>query len=590
MDIPKPEHPRPQLARAEWRNLNGPWSVHFDWGKSGVERGLNAATGFEQPILVPFCPESKLSGIGHVDFIEAMWYHRRLQIPTTWRDKRVILHCGGCDYMAEIYIDGVFMGRHFGGNVPFSVDVTRLVRPGQEHHLVIHVRDELRSFTQPAGKQCPFFKSRGCLYTRVSGIWGTVWMEAVAHTGLDACAIIPDLDGSRLILTPIFHAEARGQRLRITAYAGEREVARIETSGHTGIPCALPLPNARSWSPQDPFLYDLHLEVVSGTGEVIDHATSYAGLRKVHIEGDHILLNNRPLYQRLVLDQGYWPDGIWTAPSDAALKRDIELSMAAGFNGARLHQKVFEERFHYWADRLGYLTWAEGTFWSDGPVFLHDQGTASLARNCLAEWREIVETARNHPSIIMWTPFNEAWHFANDVEHKRVVQDAYALTRSIDATRPVNDASGGIHVCTDVYSVHCYEQDPVQLGAKLRGTPGTPVLRPHGDREEPYHGQPYLVDEFGGIKWIPQNEVPYADNSWGYGEPPRTLQDFHARLSGQVAAVNALPNCAGYCYTQLVDVEQEQNGLYTYEREPKFDVALLRAVFSAEPGQAAAGR
>ncbi len=588
MSIPRPEHPRPQFQRDQWLNLNGTWSVHFDWGKSGIERGLHLSHGFADRIVVPFCPEAKLSGIGHTDFIEALWYHRVIEVPDAWSGKRVLLHFGGCDYMTEVFVDGKYVSRHFGGNVSFDMDITRYVRAGQEHHLVVHVRDDLRSMSQPAGKQCPFFKSRGCLYTRVTGIWSTVWLEAMAPTGLDYCAIIPDLDGSRLILTPIFHAETRGQRLRVTALADGEPVASLETSGHNGIPTAIPIRHPRAWSPEDPFLYDLVLEVLSSSHEVIDRVHSYAGLRKVHVEGDRFLLNNKPIYQRLVLDQGYWPDGLWTAPDDASLKRDIELSMACGFNGARLHQKVFDERFHYWADKLGYLTWAEGTFWSDGPVFLHDQGTAALARNCLAEWREVVERDRNHPSIIMWTPFNEAWHFANDIEHKRVVHDAYALTRSIDATRPVNDASGGIHVVNDIYSVHCYEQDPEKLQQLLRGNPEQPVYRPHGNREPPYEGQPYFVDEFGGIKWIPGNEAPYADNSWGYGEPPRSLKEFYIRLKGQVEAINALPNCAGYCYTQLVDVEQEQNGLYTYERQEKFDLRLLREVFVADPSAVAA--
>lgn len=577
VDIPRPEHPRPQFQRDDWINLNGPWTCVLDAGKSGVERGFMASTGFGTRIIVPFCPESSLSGIGHVDFIEAMWYHRVIEVPKDWAGRNVVLHFGGVDYMTEVYIDGAFAMRHWGGNVSFEVDITRFIKYGQRHHLVLHVRDDLRSLSQPAGKQCPYYKSRGCLYSRVTGIWQTVWMEAMAPTGLDYCAIVPDFDGGRFILTPIFHREQRGQKLRVTALADDIVVARHETTGQSGVATAIRILDARPWSPEDPFLYDLVLEVIAPNGRCIDRVRSYAGLRKVHIEGSHLFLNDKPLYQRLVLDQGYWPDGQWTAPSDAALKRDIQLAMRAGFNGARLHQKVFEERFHYWADKLGYLTWAEGTFWSDGPVFLHDQGTPQLARNALAEWREVVERDRNHPSIITWTPFNEAWHFANELEHKRVVLDAYNLTRSIDATRPINDASGGTHVITDIYTVHCYEQDPRALHNLLAGTRDVPVYRPHGNRESPYEGQPYIIDEFGGIKWIPQNELPYADNSWGYGEPPRSLREFYERLRGQFDAVRALSNCSGYCYTQLVDVEQEQNGLYNYDRTDKFDMNRIRA-------------
>jgi len=579
MSIPRPEHPEPQFERDDWRNLNGVWTMVFDPGKSGADRGLAQSTGFEREIVVPFCIESPLSGIGHTDFVECLWYHRRLDVPKDWNGRRVILHFGGVDHMTEVFVDGRSVGRHWGGNAPFQFDLSGFVQPGHSHHLVLHVRDELRSMSQPAGKQCPYFKSRGCLYTRVTGIWQTVWMEAVAKAGLAACHVVPDVDSRRLILTPTFRAVERGHRFHVTAYADGVPVAVVDASANNGVPCALHFQNPRLWSPSDPFLYDLLLEVRDAGGEILDRVRSYAGLRKIHVEGSRLFLNNEPLYQRLVLDQGYYPDGVWTAPSDEALKRDIEISLACGFNGARLHEKVFEARFHYWADKLGYLTWAEGPFWADGPVFLHDQGTPQLARNSLAEWREIVESHRNHPSIITWSPFNEAWHLANEAEHKRIVHDAYNLTRSLDPTRPVNDASGGYHVVTDVYTVHCYEQDPEKFHRMLAGTAQVPVYRPHGDRESAYDGQPYLVDEFGGILWVPRNEEPYADNTWGYGEPPRSLREFYARLHGLVQAIAKLPNCAGFCYTQLVDVEQEQNGLYTYQREPKFDLKKLRACF-----------
>ncbi|MBA3684409.1 MAG: beta-glucuronidase [Planctomycetes bacterium] len=582
MSTPRPEHPRPQFEREDWRNLNGTWTFTFDHGKSGVERELFTSSGFDRKIVVPFCIESELSGVAHTDFVECLWYHRRLDVPKEWEGRNTVLHFGGVDHMTELYLDGRFVGRHYGGNAPFSFDITPFIRYGESHELVLHVRDELRSNTQPAGKQCPYSKSRGCLYTRVTGIWQTVWMEAVANTGLCTCNIIPDLDSRRFVIIPTFHAVQRGQRFHVTASAGGQEVASVDASANNGIPCSLFIQSPRTWSPEDPHLYDLVLEVRESDGTVIDRVKSYGGMRKIHVEGDQVFLNNQPLYQRLVLDQGYYPDGVWTAPSDAALKRDIELAQACGFNGARLHEKVFEDRYLYWADKLGYLTWVEGPFWADGPVFLHDQGTPWLARNSLAEWREIVETSRNHPSIITWTPFNEAWHLANENEHKRLVKDAYELTSSLDPTRPVNDASGGYHVVTDVYTVHCYEQDPEKFHKMLRGTSEVPVYRPHKDRESAYAGQPYLVDEFGGIKWIPRDEVPYADNSWGYGEPPRTLREFYARLHGLVQAIRTLPNCAGFCYTQLVDVEQEQNGLFTYAREPKFDMRKIRACFLDE--------
>ena len=307
-------------------------------------------------------------------------------------------------------------------------------------------------------------------------------------------------------------------------------------------------------------------------GLPVDTVRSYAGLRKVHIEGSRLFLNNQPIYLRLVLDQGFYPDGIWTAPSDAALKRDIELAMQAGFNGARLHQKVFEERFHYWADRLGYLTWGESSSWG------MDLKEPVSARNFLNEWREIVTRDRNHPSIIAWTPFNETHDTGDGLQHGRVHTDAYDLTRELDPTRPVNDASGYVHIKTDLWTSHNYEQDPERLAAQLELKDGQ-VFRNYPEREAPYAGQPYLVDEFGGIKWIPPERRPFAENSWGYGAGPRSLDEFYARLEGQVDVILGLDYVTGFCYTQLTDVEQEQNGIYNYDRSEKFDMPRIAAIF-----------
>jgi hypothetical protein len=285
-------------------------------------------------------------------------------------------------------------------------------------------------------------------------------------------------------------------------------------------------------------------------------------------------LNNAPIYLRLVLDQGFYPDGIWTAPSDAALKRDIELSMQAGFNGARLHQKVFEERFHYWADRLGYLTWGESSSWGI------DVKDIVSARAFLGEWREIVIRDRNHPSIIAWTPFNETHDVGDSHQHNRLHHDAAQLTRDLDPTRPVNDASGYVHVDTDIWTVHTYQQDPAKLQEQLAPKPESGVFRNFPDREAPYAGQPYIVDEFGGIKWIPSAEMVYAENSWGYGEGPKTLEEFYARLEGMVDVLLSFNHISGFCYTQLTDVEQEQNGVYNYDRTEKFDMARIKGIFS----------
>jgi len=570
---PRPEYPRPQFVREAWVNLNGPWTYTFDLGKSGRQRGFAESIGFPEEILVPFCPESKLSGVNHKDFIETMWYHRQLAIPADWAGKRVVLHFGAVDYESEIFIDGQSVGRHWGGTASFSYDITRHVQPGAAHNLVVYVRDEVRSGIQPSGKQCPDFKSFGCLYTRTTGIWQTVWMEAVAEWGLRDVQITPDVDGARFIVAPRFYALKARLRFRATLKVNDVVISQVESVAANGVPVTLPVVAPKLWSPASPFLYDLVLEVLDG-GVVVDTVTSYAGLRKIHIEGNRIFLNNEPIYLRLVLDQGFYPDGIWTAPSDAALKRDIELALAAGFNGARLHQKVFEERFHYWADSLGYLTWGESSSWG------MDVKDVVSARNFLAEWREIVTRDRNHPSIIAWTPFNETHDVGDTRQHYRLHADAAQLTRDLDATRPVNDASGYVHVDTDLWTVHNYQQDPALLRKEFTPLPEHGPFRNFPDREAPYVGQPYLVDEYGGIKWIPSAERVYAENSWGYGDAPQTLEEFYTRLEGLTDVILGFDHIVGYCYTQLTDVEQEQNGVYNYDRTEKFDMARIKRIFS----------
>lgn len=584
---PRPEHPRPQFVRERWINLNGPWTYAFDFGRSGWQAGreLQHSKGFRDTILVPFCPESRLSGVGHTDFIPSIWYHRKIRIPGAWKGRRILLHVGGIDYEGGVFVDGREVGRHYGGSAGFTVDLTGAVAPGGTHDLVIHALDDVRTGAQAGGKQSTQFKSAGCHYTRTTGIWQTVWLEAVDPCGFENVQVLPDLDGRRFVLVPRFHAVGQGLRWRATLSAAGQAVAAGEAQAANGVALELSVAEARPWSPEDPFLYDLTFELLRD-GKVAETVRSYAGLRKVHIEGHRVFLNNRPLYQRLVLDQGFYPDGIWTAPSDADLKRDIELSMAAGFNGARLHQKAFEERFHYWADRLGYLTWGESPSWGLA-IFRGDaQAGAHAAESAwgwLAEWRAIVERDRNHPSIIAWTPFNETRSMVDLQSHRRLHRDAYDLTRALDPTRPVNDASGYVHVKTDLWTVHHYEQDPAALGAALTPSPEKGVFRNYPDLEPPYAGQPYLVDEFGGIKWIPPDHRAWADNSWGYGKGPRTLKEFYARLEGQVRAILALPHICGYCYTQLTDVEQEQNGVYQYDRSEKFATSRLRRIFGCNP-------
>lgn len=594
--IPRAEYPRPQFERNAWINLNGEWTYSFDFGGSGLEREWSKSTGFDQKIIVPFCPESKLSGVEYKDFINHMWYHRTISIPQDWANKQVLLNFGAVYYKSEIYIDGVFAARHFGGTSSFQVDITPYVKAGQTHNLVVYVESDVRSTHQPSGKQNLQFASYACNYTRTTGIWQTVWMEAVHPEGLQSVQMIPDIDQQQLIIRPRFYKELGG-KLEVTLKDNGKVVSKETVAANSLSTIILPVKKMKTWSPENPFLYDVELRVIDKAGNVVDEVKSYAGMRKVHIEGKKIYLNNQPYYQRLVLDQGFYPDGIWTAPSDEALKKDIQLSMEAGFNGARLHQKVFEERFYYWADKLGYLTWGEASSWG------MDCNDIETARNFITEWTEIVERDRNHPSLLIWTPTNEEF-WPDRVQYPRLMQDLYKLTKAIDPTRPFHGTSGGSHIATDIWTVHNYEQDPAKLkdllynDGKLMEAPKWEIqLMPKNigynglKYTDQYtfpqykHDMPYLIDEFGGIKWNPSQQMESAQNtSWGYGEPPHSLEEFYARLEGLVNTVLSLSDHVwGYCYTQLTDVEQEQNGIYYYDRSPKFDMKRIHAIFSKNP-------
>lgn len=575
--VPRPEYPRPQFERSDWVNLNGSWSYTFDFGNSGKERNLQESQGFDDKIIVPFCPESKLSGVEHKDFINNMWYQRKITIPADWKGKNVLLNFGAVYYLAEVYIDGKFVGRHFGGTISFQFDITPFVTPGKEHNLVVYVNDNLRSGKLPSGKQCFRFYNETCMYTRTTGIWQTVWMEAVSPNGLKSTRVETDIDQQQVVIYPTFFNESSSNKLKVTLKDNGTVVSEKTITTSNNSVCVLPVERVKTWAPEHPFLYDLTYEVLDKDNNVIDKINSYTGMRKISIEGNRIFLNNQPYYLRLVLDQGFYPDGVWTAPSDADLKKDIELSQEAGFNGARLHQKVFEERFHYWADKLGYLTWGEFSSWGS------DFNNIEAARNFISEWTEVVLRDRNYSSIIAWTPFNESWDNNSIDQYPRFVQDIYKVTKGIDPTRPMNDASGGSHVITDIYTVHNYEQDPAKLSEVLTPDANGKLFSNDNYRFAQYQGQPYIIDEFGGIKWIPTEKDKNSDISWGYGEPPKTLEQYYSRLEGQVNAILSHPTVWGYCFTQLTDVQQEQNGIYLFSRAKKFDMDRIHKIFSKNP-------
>ncbi len=591
MTIPRPEYPRMQFRRDEWLNLNGQWSCEFDYGQSGLDRKRQVSSGYNTPIVVPFCPESSLSGIGHKDFINSMFYHRKLEIPAAWRNRCVRLNFGAVDYDCAVYLDGELVGKHFGGSVSFSFDLTAFLKPEQTvYDLTMYVCDLPRRGVQPVGKQALAYESSGCNYTRVSGIWQTVWLEPVAECGLKQCKVIPDLDNGSLGFIPEFYQVKRNQKLAIRVLAEGREVAQGCFGANNGSSFNLTLSEVRAWSPSDPFLYDIEYRVYDENDVLLDEVASYTGLRKIHIEGDKFFLNNERIFLRLVLDQGYYEEGIWTAPSDEALKNDIELSMQVGFNGARLHQKVFEERFHYWADKLGYLTWGETASWgldlNGNGICCDNTNQYEAIFNFLSEWRQIVERDFNHPSIITWTPLNET-HVPLDhglERYRRMVTEIYDLTRSIDPTRPVNETSGYIHVKTDLWTVHLYCKDAEELKGKLLGENGEGVYYTGRAGECRYSGQPYINDEFGGFMYIPADRKQFAENTWGYhGMEFKSPEELANKIDESVQVMLDMENLSGYCYTQLTDVEQEQNGIYNYDRTEKGDSKLFATIFGRKP-------
>jgi beta-galactosidase/beta-glucuronidase len=584
-NIPRAEYPRMQFQRNEWQCLNGQWTYQFDFGQSGVEAGLERSQGFSNTITVPFCPESPLSGVGYTDFIPAMWYHRTINIPQSWQHQRILLHFGGVDYRSQIFIDGLQVAEHYGGAASFTVDITRYVTAGKECHLVVYVQDDVRSRMQPGGKQSRRLNSYECFYTRVTGIWQTVWMEPVAMSGLERMRVTPDLDNQQFLFQPQFFQVEEGQQLRITLRDGQRVVFKKQVTAANSSLVHAYINKVKTWAPEHPFLYDADYEVIDRQGKVIDHVTSYVGMRKSELRGGVFYLNNQPYYQRLVLDQGYYPDGQWTAPTDEQLRRDIELGLQAGFNGARLHQKVFEQRFFYWADRLGYLVWGESPSWE------MDWTSPIAARNMITEWEECIERDYNEPCLVCWSPLNETWMPDKDQQRARLTNDLYYATRRLDPTRPVVTTSGGHHAGhTDIYAEHTYVQDPVALYRQLEMKPDGTVYHQFPEHSRAWQGECYMIDEFGGIRWVQQmqsqQEVAPAEQFWGYGKDPQSLSEYYDRLEKQVNVILSIPHIAGFCYTQLVDVELEKNGIYTYDRQTKFDMERIHSIFTKPRQQA----
>lgn len=562
--VPRPEHPQPMMKRDNWQNLNGEWLFEFDFGNSGAERELYRPENkdkYSKKITVPFCPESELSGINYKDFIPAVWYKRTVNITAEQLENRVLLHFGAVDYECTVYVNGKAAGNHFGGYSSFTLDITGFLTVG-ENDITVNAKDNVRGGDQPKGKQASLYYSSGCDYTRTTGIWQTVWLEFVPDGYIKTAKYYPDIESGAF---DIELTVTRGGRLTAEAFYDGRAVGNTHKNISGGyVRLHLPLNEKHLWEPGNGRLYDLKFTYETENGT--DVLFSYAGLRDVRIEGFKVLINGKSVFQRTVLDQGFYPDGIYTAPSDAALKRDIELSMQLGFNGARLHEKMFEPRFLYYCDKAGYLVWGEHANWG------LDINRDSSLLNFLPEWSETVECDFNHPAIIGWCPFNETWNQTTKSAF-RVIKAVYDETKRLDPTRPVIDVSGGLHVITDIYDQHDYDQNPESFKKSYCGYNGAAesfnLL--FKDKQVYIPDLPLFLSEFGGIKWIPEEKREgSAENSWGYGDAPETEEEFFTRYEGLVSALTDAPDIMGFCYTQLYDVEQEVNGLYTYSREKKF--------------------
>ncbi len=566
--IPKAEHPNPQWERERWLNLNGEWEFEFDFGASAVERERYKEP-LERKITVPFCPESKLSGIEYKDFIGGVCYRRKVDIKAEELKGRVIIHFGAVNYEAVLYVNGEKAGVHTGGYSSFEFDITDFLNEG-ENILFVSAVSDVRSGKQPHGKQAGTYNSQGCVYTRCTGIWQTVWLEFVPQAYLKSAKIYPDIHNSSVTVMGL--TDGKGD-VFAEVYLDGNCVGSAKGYSDGNFNLYIPLSEKKLWEPGNGVLYDLQIHFCN------DDVKSYFGMRKVSIDEYKVCINDKPVFQRLALDQGYYPDGVYTARDDDALIKDIEISVAAGFNGARLHEKVFEPRFLYHADRMGYIVWGEYPDW----------GTCGFNNGALneliAEWTEVMQRDFNHPSIVMWCPMNEQIGYMKNKYDKRAAEVIYKITKAADSTRPCIDTSGGCHSLTDIFDIHDYEQNTETFFKRYSplaadGECCTDGCDPKGmpfftDFYTYKKGTPVCMSEYGGMKWPPEKS-----GGWGYGDDLKTEEDFINRYRCLTEQLLFNKNMFGFCYTQLYDVEQEQNGLYTYDREPKFDMNIFKKINS----------
>lgn len=570
------EYPRPEMVRKNWINLNGEWDFAFDFANTLLEKhpltedkrenSYCICREFPEKIFLPFCPESELSGIGYKKFVRACWYRKKISLSKN-AGKRWLLHFEAAYHTTHVYINDSLVVVHRGGYTPFTADITDFI--DGETEIKVHCYGDPRDPGQPSGKQSPKENSYGCFYTRCTGIWQTVWLEEVPETYLEKIHLTPDVDNARVNAVLTVKGGGRKKIELEALFDGKtvgKSVCRIE-GNISEARCQIALDELHLWNTETPALYDLKVSVFSDCG--VDEVQSYFGMRKLEADSLGMKINGKRIFQRLVLDQGYYPKGIYTAENEEDLKGDILRAKAFGFNGARLHEKVFERRYLYWADKLGYLVWGEYPNWG----FDHTSESGFL--HFLPEWLEAVERDYNHPSIVGWCPMNENFDFYGKRQCDGLVKQIYCETKRFDPTRPCIDVSWNFHTETDIYDIHDYTQDLEEFEKRFARFEDGKVFDTF---KQPYKGQPFFLSEYGGLKW------PFDAEGWAYNDEDVTTEDaFAEKFNAFIKVLFSNPRICACCYTQLTDVEQEKNGLYYYDRTEKFTretVKKMREVIS----------
>lgn len=572
-------YPRPQLERPEWLSLNGSWDFAID--ADGTWRRPDQIN-WNSRIEVPFAPEAPISGINQRGFFQACWYRRRVPLPPLAADERLLLHFGAVDWAATVWIDGHRAVEHEGGYTPFSVDLTDFHRA--EIEIVVRAADDPHDLAKPRGKQDWLLEPHSIWYPRTSGIWQTVWLERVRAHSIRTLRWTPNLERWEIGFEAVIDGRPDDDlQLRVRLQVGTLTLADDtyrgvggETARRIGLsdPGIDDYRNELLWSPRSPTLIEAELTLSNERGDLLDTVRSYTALRKIGIQGQTVVLNGRPEKLRLVLDQGYWPSSGLTAPNDAALRRDVELAKAMGFNGVRKHQKIEDPRYLYWADRLGLMVWEE----MPSAYRFTDQSVGRLTR----EWIAAIARDYSHPCIVAWVPFNESWGVPNlpDIPAERYfVEGLYCLTKTLDPSRPVIGNDGWESVATDIVGIHDYDEDVECLGRRYEADEVIPQLfkreRPGGRllslEGAEHQGQPIMLSEFGGIAYSPGDSP-----SWGHSRAG-SAEELARRYVELLEVAHSRNLLAGFCYTQFADTYQEANGLLFADRTPKFPIETIRA-------------